>query len=60
MSHNVQGYGVISVYLPNGKMRQIHDVMYVLGIKNNLISVSTITDNKIGRASCRERVSSPV
>ena len=28
-------------------MRQIHDVMYVPGIKNNLIYVSTITDNNL-------------
>ena len=38
-SHKVQGYGVISVNLPNGQLRQIHNVMYVPGIKNNLIYV---------------------
>jgi hypothetical protein len=46
-SHKVQGYGVISVNLPNGQLRQIHDVMYVPGIKKNLIYVSTITDNNL-------------
>ena len=44
------------MYLPNGKMRQIHDVMYVPGIKNNLIFVSTITDNNLkvefGKLGC--------
>ena len=33
--------------LPNGKLRQIHNVMYVPGIKKNLIYVSTITDNNL-------------
>jgi hypothetical protein len=30
--------------LPNGCIKQIQNVMYVLGIKNNFISISTITD----------------
>ena len=55
-SHKFQGYGIISVYLPNGKMRQIHDVMYVPAIKKNLISASTITDNNLkvefGKLGC--------
>lgn len=55
-SHKVQGYEVISVYLPNRQMRQIHDVMYVPTIKNNLIFVSTITDNNLkvefGKLGC--------
>jgi hypothetical protein len=46
-SHKVQGYGVISVNLPNGELRQIHNVMYVPGIKKNLISVSNIIDNNL-------------
>jgi len=32
-SYKVQGHGVISVKLPNGQLRQIHDVMYVSSIK---------------------------
>jgi hypothetical protein len=55
-SHKVQGYGVISVNLPDGQMRQIHNVMYVPGIKKNLIYVSTITDNDLkvefGKSRC--------
>ena len=43
-SPKVIGYGVISFNLPDGQFKQIHNVMYVLGIKNNLISVSFITD----------------
>jgi len=46
-SHKIQGYGVICVNLPNGQMKQIHDVLYVPGIKKNLISVSTITDQNL-------------
>ena len=32
-SHKIQGYGVICVNLPNGKKKQIHNVLYVPGIK---------------------------
>ena len=46
-SHKVQGYGVICVNLPNGQMKQIHNVMYFPGIRKNLISVSTITDRNL-------------
>ena len=46
-SHKIRGYGKICVNLPNGQNRQIHDVLYVLGIKKNLISVSTITDKNM-------------
>lgn len=46
-SLKVQGYGVIGVNLPNGQEKQIHNVMYVHGIKKNLISVSTITDQDL-------------
>ena len=41
-SLQVQGYGIIGVMLPNGKERQIHDVMYVPSIKKNLISIFSI------------------
>lgn len=44
------------MYLPNGQMRQIHNVMYVPGLKKNLLSVSTITDNHLkvefGKLGC--------
>ena len=33
MSHEVQGDGVISVNIHDGKLKQIHNVMYVPGIK---------------------------
>ena len=46
-SHQVQGYGIIKVKLFNGQLRQIHNVKYVCGIKKNLISVSTITENDL-------------
>ena len=44
-SHKVLGYGVISVNLPDGQFKQIHNVMYVPGIKKNLRSVFAITEN---------------
>ena len=44
-SHKVLGYGVISVNLPDGQFKQIHNVMYVPGIKKYLISISSIADN---------------
>jgi len=47
MSHKVQGCGVISVKLPHGQVKQIHNVMYVPSIKTNLIFVSTIVDNDL-------------
>ena len=46
-SHQVQGYGIINVKLSNGKLKQIHNVMYAPGIKKNLIFVSTITENDL-------------
>lgn len=38
---------MICVMFPNGQERQIHDVMYVPGIKTNLIYVSTISNQDI-------------
>jgi hypothetical protein len=35
------------VNLPNGQMKQIHNVLYVSGIKKNLISISTIIDQNL-------------
>ena len=46
-SHKVLGYGVISVNLPDGQFKQIHNVMYVIGINKNLISVYAITDKDL-------------
>eukprot|EP00253_Pinus_taeda_P029672 PITA_29672 len=42
-SLQVQGYGVIGVMLPNGKKRQIHDVIYVPGLEIWRESRKTIT-----------------
>ena len=42
-SHKFQCYGVlISVKFTDGQVKQIHNVMCALGIKKNLISISTI------------------
>ena len=46
-SHKIQGYGIICVNLPKGQNREIHDVLCVPDIKNNLIYVSTITDKNM-------------
>jgi hypothetical protein len=35
------------VTLPTGEVKQIHNVMYVRGIKKNLISISTIADQDL-------------
>jgi len=41
--YEIKGYGVILVNLPNGKISHLQNVLYVPGIKKNLISVSMIT-----------------
>ena len=46
-SHKIQGYGVVCVNLPNGQMKRIHNVLYVPGIKKNLIFVLSITDQNL-------------
>lgn len=42
--YEIKGYGVISVKLPNGKISHLKNVLYVPGIKKNLISVSMMVD----------------
>ena len=42
-SHQIKGCGKIYVILPNGNIKQIHNVMYVHGLTKNLIYVSMIT-----------------
>jgi hypothetical protein len=46
-SHQIKGYGDVYVTLPNGFVKHIQNVMYVSGIKKNLILVSTITDRDL-------------
>jgi hypothetical protein len=46
-AYQIKGYGDIPVTLPNGIVRHIQNVVYVPGIKKNLISVSTITDQNL-------------
>jgi hypothetical protein len=46
-AHQIKGYGDIPVTLSNGTIRHIHNVVYVPGIKKNLISLSTITDQNL-------------
>eukprot|EP00253_Pinus_taeda_P029456 PITA_29456 len=47
IGNQIKDYGNIPVVLPNGNIRHIHNVMYVLGIKKNLIFVSTIIDQNL-------------
>ena len=56
-SHEVQGYGVISLNLLNGQLKHIHNVMYVPGIKNNLIYVSFIIENDMKEEFDKYKVS---
>jgi hypothetical protein len=46
-THQIKGYGDIPVTLLNGTVCHIRNVVYVPGIKKNLISVSTITDQNL-------------
>jgi hypothetical protein len=46
-AHQIKGYRDIPVTLSNGTVCHIHNVVYVPGIKKNLISVSTITDQNL-------------
>ena len=45
--YEIKGHGDVLVTLPDGNIRNISDVWYVLGIKKNLISVSKITDQDL-------------
>ena len=42
--YQIKGHGVISVKLPNGKISHLSNVLYIPGIKKNLISVSMMAD----------------
>eukprot|EP00253_Pinus_taeda_P022914 PITA_22914 len=42
--YQIKGHGVISVKLPNGKISHLSNVLYVPGIKKNLIYVSMMAD----------------
>ena len=46
-AHQIKGYGDILVTLSNGTVHHIRNVVYVLGIKKNLISVSTVTNQNL-------------
>jgi hypothetical protein len=54
-SHEIKGYGNLFVTLPTSEMKQIHNIMYVSGIKKNLIFVSTITDQDLKVESVKSR-----
>ena len=43
--YQIKGYGNIHVILHDGNIRRIKNVMYVPGIKTNMIYVSMITDH---------------
>ena len=42
--HEIKGYGDIPVKLPSEDIRHLKNVLYVPGIKKNLVSVSMIID----------------
>jgi hypothetical protein len=39
--HEKKGHGDVCVIFPNGHVKKIKNVIYVLGIEKNLISIST-------------------
>ena len=45
--YQIKRYGNLHVIFPNGNIRHIQNEMYVPGIKNNLISVSMITNQNL-------------
>jgi hypothetical protein len=47
-SHNVVGKGHIQVKLSDGKIKQFKNVLYVAGIRRNLLSVGYIADQPSG------------
>ena len=52
---------VLDVNMPRMDGLQLLEKLQKEGIRANVVMVSTLTDSReIGRASCRERVSSPV
>jgi hypothetical protein len=46
-THQIKGYGDIPMTFSNSTLLNIRNVVYVLGIKKRLISVSTITDQNL-------------
>ena len=46
-AHQIKGYGDIPMTLSNGTVHHIRNVVYVPGIKKQLISMSTITDHNL-------------
>jgi len=45
--YQIKGYGNVPVIFPDGNIRHIQNVMYVPGIKKNMIFVSMITYQNI-------------
>lgn len=43
-THPVKGFGSVKFYLNSRESVSLHDVMYVLGLMNNLVSISTLED----------------
>lgn len=43
-SYLVKGFGFVSFHLDYGEIIHIHDVMYILGLKKNLVSISALVD----------------
>jgi hypothetical protein len=41
-THVVHGQGDISFHFPNGEITQINNVLYVLGLTKNLLSIGTM------------------
>ena len=43
-THHVKGFGSVKFHLDYGESILFHDVVYVLGLKKNLVSIATLED----------------
>lgn len=53
----VKGFGSVTFHLDYGEIVHLHDVMYVLGLKKNLVSIYVLEDKGMRVAYIRERSS---
>jgi len=55
-THLIKGFGSIKFHLESGESVVLHDVMYVPGLKNNLVSISALEDKGMRVAFIRVKV----
>ena len=42
LAYMVKGQGIVLIKMPNGDIKQVHDVLYVLELTRNFLSVNQI------------------